>query len=200
MCCWSMRVLWTVLQNMFIRLGTDLMSFYYNRCCCCTQKSVQKETELNADKSNDTNFSDYVIIKDLDVMDLPAFNLRPSIPPALPPLPKLKPIESEPYYRIVDRFSAEEILRSRIDGSCLVRPYRQMDDIIKYIVTIYVKGNYFHLYIRYIAEKQKYGIGLKKPFEKLFNTPNEIINYYRINKLFCTNRTVNACVLLIPIS
>lgn len=35
------------------------------------------------------------------------------------------PIENEPYFRAVDRAAAEEILRDRIDGSCLVRPYKQ---------------------------------------------------------------------------
>lgn len=36
-----------------------------------------------------------------------------------------KPIEDEFYYKKVDRWSAEEILRNRIDGSCLVRPYKE---------------------------------------------------------------------------
>lgn len=35
------------------------------------------------------------------------------------------PIENEAYFRAVDRAAAEEILRDRIDGSCLVRPYKQ---------------------------------------------------------------------------
>lgn len=35
------------------------------------------------------------------------------------------PIENELYFRAVDRAAAEEILKDRIDGSCLVRPYKQ---------------------------------------------------------------------------
>lgn len=35
------------------------------------------------------------------------------------------PIENEAYFRAVDRAAAEEILKDRIDGSCLVRPYKQ---------------------------------------------------------------------------
>lgn len=35
------------------------------------------------------------------------------------------PFEQEPYFRLVDRPSAEEILRNRIDGSFLVRPYKE---------------------------------------------------------------------------
>lgn len=35
------------------------------------------------------------------------------------------PIENEAYFRAVDRTAAEDILKDRIDGSCLVRPYKQ---------------------------------------------------------------------------
>lgn len=38
---------------------------------------------------------------------------------------ELKSIESEPYFRAVDRSRAEEILQSRVDGSCLVRPFKE---------------------------------------------------------------------------
>lgn len=37
----------------------------------------------------------------------------------------IKLIESEPYFRAVDRVRAEEILQSRVDGSCLLRPFKE---------------------------------------------------------------------------
>ena len=36
----------------------------------------------------------------------------------------LNPIEKVGYFRAVDRSTAEEMLAKRIDGSCLVRPYK----------------------------------------------------------------------------
>lgn len=38
----------------------------------------------------------------------------------------LNPIEREPYFRAVDRKSAEEILQNRVDGSCLIRPFKEI--------------------------------------------------------------------------
>lgn len=35
------------------------------------------------------------------------------------------PFEQEPYFRLVDRETAEEILKNRVDGSFLIRPYKE---------------------------------------------------------------------------
>lgn len=34
-------------------------------------------------------------------------------------------IETEPFYRTIDRTAAEDILLGREDGTCLVRPYKE---------------------------------------------------------------------------
>lgn len=71
------------------------------------------------------------------------------------------------------------------------------DDIVKYIVSIYARENFFHLFIR-ISDGQ-YAIGQEKPDEKLFNKPADIINYYRLNRLLCTNKIVSMRFFLVPI-
>ena len=43
-------------------------------------------------------------------------------------------IETEPYYRTVDRATAEDILLGREDGTCLVRPYKEAVIQFKYLV------------------------------------------------------------------
>jgi len=35
------------------------------------------------------------------------------------------PFEQEPFFRLVNRATAEEMLRNRVDGSFLVRPYKE---------------------------------------------------------------------------
>ena len=42
-------------------------------------------------------------------------------------------IETEAYYRTVDRATAEDILLGREDGTCLVRPYKETVIQFKYI-------------------------------------------------------------------
>lgn len=38
---------------------------------------------------------------------------------------EVKSIENESFFRAVDRRRAEEILKDRVDGSCLVRPFKE---------------------------------------------------------------------------
>lgn len=109
-----------------------------------------------------------------------------------------KPIENEPYFRAVDRSTAEELLQDRIDGSCLVRPYKEDSEIIKYVVSIYANDNFFHLFIRQVNEY--FAIGKSKENEKLFNEPSNIITHYRLNKLICTNNFISMKFFLIPIT
>lgn len=46
-----------------------------------------------------------------------------------------KPIEMQSYFKRQDRNDAEEYLRNRVDGSCLVRPFKEQVNIS--IVNIY---------------------------------------------------------------
>lgn len=39
-------------------------------------------------------------------------------------------VEAKPYFRLVDRESAEDLLRGGIDGACLVRPFKERVTLI----------------------------------------------------------------------
>lgn len=53
------------------------------------------------------------------------------------------PIENAVYFRAVDRATAEDILRDRVDGSCLVRPYKQKvrNSILCFRLSILIEFN-----------------------------------------------------------
>ncbi|XP_055907873.1 uncharacterized protein LOC129942817 [Eupeodes corollae] len=181
--CWCLRVYWTVLHNLFVRFLENLTNAYYSGFCCVKKRKPIGETKDNDDLS--PNFDDYIIVSDLDL----EYYVIPT-----------KKIETEAYYRTVDRKAAEELLTCHEDGACLVRPYKEQDISIKYVVTVYAQQNYFHLYIRKILGTEMYGIGQAKPCEKLFNAPSDIIDYYRLNPLLCTNKKISISLKLIPIS
>ncbi|XP_039970967.1 uncharacterized protein LOC120782658 [Bactrocera tryoni] len=219
--CWCLRVYWTVLHNLFTRFVTAFADSVYNSdlcarlmccshstCCfCCGHCLFYKHTEHEARKSNDNDgeereltladieegqakatspfqHHDYVIVDDIDANYLEI---------------ERRKIETEHYYRLVDRASAEHILNFREDGACLVRPFKEADLSIKYIVTVYAQQQYFHLFIRQLNGKDSYSIGQQKPNEKIFKSPSDIIDFYSLNALQCTNKNISVCLVLKPI-
>lgn len=74
------------------------------------------------------------------------------------------------------------------------------DISIQYIVSIYAKDNFFHLYLRKLNGIEKYAIGLQKPCEKLFDSPSDIIKYYSNHELLCTNKQLMLSLTLVPIT
>ncbi|XP_053947445.1 uncharacterized protein LOC128856093 [Anastrepha ludens] len=217
--CWCLRVYWTVLHNLFARFVANVVNSVYKNdmcwcfsccsrsiCCfCCDHCLVYKQTqrvssELNAGEETEfamrsggeiqtrttSPFShhDYVIVDDIDANYLQI---------------ERRKIETEPYYRLVDRATAEDILSSREDGSCLVRPFKEADFSVKYIVTVYAQQQYFHLFIRQINGKDLYGIGQQKPNERIFSSPSDIIDFYGFNTLQCTNKSTSVSLVLKPI-
>lgn len=53
------------------------------------------------------------------------YNLNKIISTEKLPEPIRNPIENQPYFKAVDRLSGEQILQNRVDGSCLIRPYKE---------------------------------------------------------------------------
>lgn len=73
-------------------------------------------------------------------------------------------------------------------------------DTVKYILSIYAMKDFYHLYVKKSKNNDKYSLGQVKTGEKYFNTPKEIINFYRLNKLTCVNKANKIVkVVLIPI-
>ncbi|XP_004534389.1 uncharacterized protein LOC101451543 isoform X1 [Ceratitis capitata] len=206
--CWCLRVYWTVLHNLFTRFVTNFVVSVYNSdlcaclsyshftcCVCCDHCSAYKQTQPddNDHESRDgqtkstSSFQhhDYVIVDEIDANYLEIGGRK---------------IETENYYRLVDRATAEEILNDgREDGSCLVRPFKETDASIKYVVTVYAQNQFFHLFIRQINGKDFYGIGQQKTHEKRFSSPSEIIDFYSSNTLQCTNKNISVNLVLKPI-
>uniref|UniRef100_A0A1B0B1I4 SH2 domain-containing protein n=1 Tax=Glossina palpalis gambiensis TaxID=67801 RepID=A0A1B0B1I4_9MUSC len=215
--CWCLRVYWTVLYNLFIRFFNDIgdtlapnSNDCHNSCCCCCCKhcccchSFHKsccichkhnrisDPSLNSDERrtisdihlNMSTEHDYVIVDEIDANYLQI---------------EKRKIETELYYRTVDRAIAEDVLTDREDGTCLVRPYKEADITIKYIVSIYCRQQFYHLYIRQICGKELYAIGQPKLNERLFTTPNEIIDFYKHHHLLCTNKQTTMSVILKPL-
>lgn len=69
---------------------------------------------------------------------------------------------------------------------------------VKYIATVYAHNQCFHLFIRQIDGK--YAIGQPKSNEMQFEKPADIINYFRLNQLLCTNQQTCVKVFLVPIA
>ncbi|KAM7361428.1 uncharacterized protein ACRADG_011862 [Cochliomyia hominivorax] len=213
--CWSIRVYWTVLHNLFARFFSNLANtcsysdttrVCCSRCCCNCYKQMRNlsddDGEYDPVDSGGLNLNtselhqqqqqsyrkqqqhDYVIGDDIDANYLQI---------------EKRKIETEPYYRIIDRATAEDLLMGQEDGTCLVRPYKETDISIKYIVSIYAQKEFFHLYIRQIDGKELFAIGQEKPNEKYFNTPNDIIEFYKHNILQCTNKQCSLSLVLRPI-
>ncbi|XP_059218868.1 uncharacterized protein LOC106095697 [Stomoxys calcitrans] len=211
--CWSLRVYWTVLHNLFARFFTNLAikcsaCASQQLCCCCyccsseddcscCHKYLQPmgsssdvgaydtpENHLDLTQQSGREFHDYVIVDDIDADYLQI---------------EKRKIETEPFYRTIDRATAEDILTGREDGTCLVRPYKEEDVSIKYIVSIYAQKEFFHLFIRQIPGTELYAIGQEKRQEKLYRTPNEIIEFYKHNTLQCTNKECTLSLMLRPI-
>ncbi|KAI8119465.1 hypothetical protein FF38_02157 [Lucilia cuprina] len=213
--CWSIRVYWTVLHNLFIRFFSNIVcTCSYSdttriccSCCCCgcckcykhqqmrnlseddgEYDPVENGLNLNSNELHQQQTSriqhDYVIVDDIDANYLQI---------------EKRKIETEPFYRTIDRATAEDILLGREDGTCLVRPYKETDISIKYIVSIYAQQEFFHLFIRQIKGQELFAIGQEKANEKYFNTPNDIIEFYKHNILQCTNKQCSLNLVLRPI-
>ncbi|GAB0087399.1 uncharacterized protein DMENIID0001_016960 [Sergentomyia squamirostris] len=108
-------------------------------------------------------------------------------------------VEAKAYFRLVDRESAEELLKGREDGACLVRPFKEKDDTIKYVLSVYAEQKFFHLHIRQTVDGA-FVIGLEKVIEKEFPSPIHCVDYYRQHNLRCINSSGNVVVNLRPIS
>ncbi|XP_073820199.1 uncharacterized protein [Musca autumnalis] len=226
--CWSIRVYWTVLHNLLARFFSNLIlkcsACASQRLCCCCYCCPTADDDSDDDGVGDGSRSgccclkhqlanlsddgayyppenhmdltqqqqqqmgrihhDYVIVDDIDANYLQI---------------EKRKIETEPFYRTVDRATAEDILTGREDGTCLVRPYKEEDISIKYIVSIYAQKHFFHLFIRQIPGTELFAIGQEKRQERLYQTPNDIIEFYRHNTLQCTNKECTLSVVLKPI-
>ncbi|XP_055696595.1 uncharacterized protein LOC129797779 [Lutzomyia longipalpis] len=108
-------------------------------------------------------------------------------------------VEAKSYFRLVDRESAEDLLRGKQDGACLVRPFKEKDDSIKYVLSVYAQEKFFHLHLRQTVDGS-FVIGLEKAIEKEFSSPIHCVDYYRHNNLRCINSSGNVVVTLKPIS
>uniref|UniRef100_A0A1I8MSL7 SH2 domain-containing protein n=1 Tax=Musca domestica TaxID=7370 RepID=A0A1I8MSL7_MUSDO len=224
--CWSIRVYWTVLHNLLARFFSNLASkcsacASQRLCCCCYCCPIDDDGDDSSGNAGDGSRTsccclkhqlpdlsedgayyppenrmdlrqqqmgrtqhDYVIVDDIDANYLQI---------------EKRKIETEPFYRTVDRATAEEILTGREDGTCLVRPYKEEDISIKYIVSIYARKQFFHLFIRQIPGTELFAIGQEKREERLYQTPNDIIEFYRHNTLQCTNKECTLSLVLRPI-
>ncbi|XP_061386564.1 uncharacterized protein LOC133321489 [Musca vetustissima] len=185
--CWSIRVYWTVLHNLLARFFSNLINkcsacASQRLCCCCYCCPIDDDQQQQ--KMGRTIHHDYVIVDDIDANYLQI---------------EKRKIETEPFYRTVDRATAEDILTGREDGTCLVRPYKEEDISIKYIVSIYAQQQFFHLFIRQIPGTELFAIGQEKRQERLYQSPNDIIEFYKHNTLQCTNKECSLSVVLKPI-
>ncbi|XP_034488416.1 uncharacterized protein LOC117792394 [Drosophila innubila] len=205
--CWCARVYWTVLQNLFARFYNNLTeqpcSYYPQRCCSCCGSYRRQASDVDVDVDVDVDETDkrvsesyidddqqrpqhdYVIVDDADANYVEI---------------EQRQIETESYYFTVDRVMAERMLADREDGACLVRPFKATDLCIKYIVSIYADQQYYHLFVRQIDGRQRYGIGQFKPHERHFPSPCHIIEFYAEHALLCTNKQRSQSIFLRPIS
>lgn len=205
MCCWCARVYWTVVHNLLARLLDGLIDLSKCRCrlrapflcgCCAgyqRQSSGEDDDVAATERVSSTHddpqphqpHHDYVIVDDADAnyVEIEERN-----------------VETEQYYFTVDRNTAERMLNGREDGSCLVRPFRAPDECIRYIVSIWSADQFYHLFVRQLDRRQRYAIGQKKPRERYFSSPSEIIEFYSEHPLLCTNKIRTQCVQLRPIS
>ncbi|BFF93136.1 uncharacterized protein DMAD_11038 [Drosophila madeirensis] len=192
MCCWCARVYWTVLHNLFARFLGGIAEHSCCRCCAVYQRQASdSDVDMDVDKSDtdddpqQQHQSDYVTSDDADVnyAEIEEHN-----------------IETEAYYFTVDRPTAERMLSGREDGACLVRPFKATDICIKYIVSICVGDQFYHLFVRQIDRRQRFAIGQKKLHERIFGSPREIVQFYAENPLLCTSKSRSQCVRLMPIS
>ncbi|XP_017871748.1 PREDICTED: uncharacterized protein LOC108619588 [Drosophila arizonae] len=206
--CWCARVYWTVLQNLFARLFNSLTdrncaSGYRRSCCVCCgsyrRQPGDSDGDADVDSDADKQVSesmvdddlrraaphDYVIVDEADANYVEI---------------EQRQIETEQYYFTVDRSMAERMLYQREDGACLVRPFKATDVCIKYIVSIWAGGHYYHLFVRQIDMRQRFAIGQWKPHERHFSSPCEIIEFYAEHPLLCTNKERSHSVRLKPIT
>ncbi|XP_062123856.1 uncharacterized protein LOC133837195 [Drosophila sulfurigaster albostrigata] len=198
--CWCARVYWTVLQNLFARFYNSLTEQQCDYvccgcgCCCCGDyRDVDADSEAGErvsasivdDDQQLRTQHDYVIVDDADANYAEI---------------ECRQIETEAYYFTVDRATAEHMLEGREDGACLVRPFKATDVCIKYIVSIYAGEQYYHLFVRQIDGRQRYGIGQLKPHERHFPSPCDIIEFYAEHALLCTNKQRSQSIRLKPIS
>ncbi|KAM8703903.1 hypothetical protein ACLKA7_008518 [Drosophila subpalustris] len=192
--CWCARVYWTVLQNLFARLYNNLTE---QQCSCCSSYRRQASDDVDVEERNKRVSDsitdddqrrpkhDYVIVDDADANYVEI---------------EQRQIETESYYFTVDRAMAERMLADREDGACLVRPFKATDLCIKYIVSIYADQQYYHLFVRQIDGRPRYGIGQLKPHERHFPSPCDIIEFYAEHALLCTNKQRSQSIFLKPIS
>ncbi|XP_023163553.1 uncharacterized protein LOC111594480 [Drosophila hydei] len=205
--CWCARVYWTVLQNLFARFYNSLTdrscaAGYPRSCCVCCggyrRQPGDDDGDADVDSAADKQVSesivdddprraphDYVIVDDADANYVEI---------------EQRQIETELYYFTVDRSMAERMLCEREDGACLVRPFKATDVCIKYIVSIWAAGQYYHLFVRQIDGRQRFAIGQWKQHERHFSSPCEIIEFYAEHALLCTNKERSHSVRLKPIS
>lgn len=200
--CWCARVYWTVLQNLFARFYNNLTeqqcSCFPQRCCSCCGNYRRQASDVDVDETDKRvsesfidddpqrpQHHDYVIVDDADANYVEI---------------EQRQIETETYYFTVDRAMAEHMLSDREDGSCLVRPFKATDLCIKYIVSIYADKEYYHLFVRQIDGRPRYGIGQCKPHERHFPSPCDIIEFYTKHALLCTNKQRSQSIFLKPIS
>ncbi|XP_059610838.1 uncharacterized protein LOC132257818 [Phlebotomus argentipes] len=108
-------------------------------------------------------------------------------------------VEAKPYFRLVDRESAEDLLKGGPDGACLVRPFKEKDESIKYVLSVYAQEKFFHLHLRQTPDGG-FVVGLEKAIEKEFPSPIHCVDYYRHHNLRCINSSGNVVVTLKPIS
>ncbi|XP_017058774.1 uncharacterized protein LOC108099653 [Drosophila ficusphila] len=197
MCCWCARVYWTVLHNLLVRLLDNLTEIRSPLCCSSCfgyqRQSAGEEGDVAAvervsstdDAPHQQPHQDYVIVEDSDALYTEI---------------EERHVEKEPYYFTVDRPTAERMLHGREDGSCLVRPFKAADQCIRYIVSIWAADQFYHLFVRQVDRRQRYAIGQKKPRERCFGSPSEIVEFYTQHPLLCTNKVRSQCVQLRPIS
>ncbi|XP_017145353.1 uncharacterized protein LOC108157694 [Drosophila miranda] len=195
MCCWCARVYWTVLHNLFARFLGSIEEQNCCRCCAGYQRQASDDDDVDVDvgkQVSDTDDEpqqqpqrDYVTADDTEAnySEIEEHN-----------------IETEAYYFTVDRPIAERMLAGREDGACLVRPFKTTDVCIKYIVSICVGDQFYHLFVRQIDRRQRFAIGQKKLHERIFASPREIVDFYSEHPLLCTNKSQSQCVRLTPIS
>ncbi|ALC46244.1 CG15529 [Drosophila busckii] len=195
--CWWARVYCTVLQNLFARfydkLSEQNCACYRQRCggSCCGGYRRQSSNDDAAKRvsialsDDERPQHDYVIVDEADANYVEI---------------EQRAIETESYYFTVDRATAEHMLAERENGACLVRPFKASDLYIKYVVSIYADQQYYHLFVRQIDGRQRYGIGQLKAYERHFASPCEIIEFYMQHALLCSNKQRSQSVQLKPIS
>lgn len=102
--CWCIKLTFKIITNLITRVLNDLIDSVYLICNNPNSEDQYECASVNDNNDNDDRGQRLNALKEWQ-----SFNQ----------------IQSESYFKLVNRNESEEILSNRVDGSCLVRPFKE---------------------------------------------------------------------------